>query len=46
MSSQKNVLEVILKSTRSVFNLQSLRMLTECENSQKLFSAFPLIAKQ
>lgn len=36
MSSQKNVLEVILNSSRSVFNIQSLRMMTECENSQKL----------
>ena len=27
MSSQKNVLEVILSSSRSVFNIQSLRML-------------------
>ena len=36
MGSQKNVLEVILNSSRSVFNIQSLRMLTECGNSQKL----------
>lgn len=36
MSSKNNVLEVILKSSRSVFNIQSLRMLTECGNSQKL----------
>ncbi|MBO5613887.1 MAG: hypothetical protein J5905_05210 [Prevotella sp.] len=36
MSSQKNVLEVILSSSRTVFNIQSLRMLMECENSQKL----------
>lgn len=36
MSSQKNVMEVILNSSRSVFNIQSLRMLTECRNSQKL----------
>ena len=35
MGSQKNVLEVIFNSTRSVFNVQSLRMLTECEDSQK-----------
>ena len=36
MSLQKNVLEVILSSPRTVFNVQSLRMLTECEDSQKL----------
>ena len=36
MSLQKNVLEEILSSTRTVFNVQSLRMLTECEDSQKL----------
>ena len=36
MSLQKNVLEVILSSSRTVFNIQSLRMLMECENSQKL----------
>ncbi|MCQ2075194.1 MAG: type IV toxin-antitoxin system AbiEi family antitoxin domain-containing protein [Bacteroidaceae bacterium] len=36
MSLQKNVMEVILNSSRSVFNIQSLRMLTECRNSQKL----------
>lgn len=36
MSSQRNVMNVILNSSRSVFNIQSLRMLAECENSQKL----------
>lgn len=36
MSSQNNVLETILSSSRSVFNLQSLRMQTECEESRKL----------
>lgn len=46
MSSQKNVLEVILKSTRSVFNLQSLRMLTECENSQKLTQSLHYYIKE
>ena len=35
MSSHKNVLEVILNSSRSVFNIQSLRMLTECGNSHE-----------
>lgn len=33
---QKNVLELILNSQRTVFNVQTLRMLTECEDSQKL----------
>ena len=36
MSLQKNVFEVILSSPRTVFNVQSLRMLTECEDCQKL----------
>lgn len=36
MSSQKNVLETILGSHRSVFNVQSLMMMTECADSQKL----------
>ena len=36
MSSQKNVMDVILNSPRSVFNIQSLRMLADCEDSQKL----------
>ena len=36
MSLQKNVLEVMQNSSRSVFNVQSLRMLTDCEDSQKL----------
>lgn len=36
MSSQNNVLEVILNSQRSVFNVQTLMMLTGYEDSQKL----------
>ena len=36
MSLQKNVLEAILRSPRSVFNVQSLMMMTECTDSQKL----------
>lgn len=36
MSLQNNVLEIILSSPRSVFNVQTLRMLSECEDSQKL----------
>lgn len=46
MSSQKNVLEVILNSTRSVFNVQSLRMLTECEDSQKLTKSLHYYIKE
>ena len=46
MSSQKNVLEVILNSSRSVFNIQSLRMMTECENSQKLTQSLHYYVKE
>ena len=46
MSSQKNVLEVILNSSRSVFNVQSLRMLTEYENSQKLTQSLHYYIKE
>lgn len=46
MSSQKNVLEAILNSSRSVFNVQSLRMLTEYENSQKLTQSLHYYIKE
>ena len=46
MGSQKNVLEVIFNSTRSVFNVQSLRMLTECEDSQKLTNSLHYYVKE
>lgn len=46
MSSQKNVLEEILNSSRSVFNIQSLRMLTESENSQKLTQSLHYYMKE
>ncbi len=46
MSSQKNVLEAILNSPRSVFNVQSLRMLTECEDSQKLTKSLHYYIKE
>lgn len=46
MSSKNNVLEVILKSSRSVFNIQSLRMLTECGNSQKLTQSLHYYVKE
>lgn len=46
MSSQSNVLEVILSSTRTVFNVQSLRMFTRCENSQKLTKSLHYYVKE
>ena len=46
MSLQKNVLEVILSSSRTVFNVQSLRMLTECEDSQKLTKSLHYYVKE
>ena len=46
MSSKKNVLEVILGSSRSVFTIQSLRMLAECENSQKLSQSLHYYVKE
>lgn len=36
MSSQNNILEAILNSSRTVFTTQSMRMLTGCEDSTKL----------
>lgn len=41
-----NVLEVILRSPRTVFNVQSLRMLTECEDSQKLTKSLHYYVKE
>ena len=46
MSSRNNVLEVILNSPRSVFNVQSLRMLTACEDSQKLTKSLHYYIKE
>jgi len=46
MSLQINVLEVILRSPRTVFNVQSLRMLTECEESQKLTKSLHYYVKE
>ena len=46
MSSQNNALEVILNSPRSVFNIQSLRMLTNCENSQRLTQSLHYYMKE
>lgn len=46
MSSQKNILEVILNSSRSVFNIQSLRIMTECKDSQKLTQSLHYYVKE
>lgn len=46
MSSQNNVLEVIMTSQRSVFNVQTLMMLTECEDSQKLTKSLHYYVKE
>lgn len=46
MSSQFNVLEIVLNSPRTVFNVQSLRMLTECEDSQKLTKSLHYYVKE
>lgn len=46
MSLQKNVLEVMQNSSRSVFNVQSLRMLTDCEDSQKLTQSLHYYIKE
>ncbi len=46
IGSQKNVLEIILGSSRSVFNVQSLRMLTACEDGQKLAKSLHYYVKK
>ena len=46
MSSRNNVLEIILNSPRSVFNVQSLMMLTECEDSQRLTKSLHYYVKE
>lgn len=46
MSSQNNVLEVILRSPRSVFNVQTLMMMTECDDSQKLTKSLHYYVKE
>lgn len=46
IGSKKNVLEIILGSSRSVFNVQSLRMLTACEDSQKLAKSLHYYVKK
>lgn len=46
MSSHKNVLETILNSTRSVFSVQSLIMMTESQDSQKLTKSLNYYVKE
>ena len=46
MSSQINILEVILRSSRTVFNVQSLRMLAESKDSQKLTKSLHYYVKE
>ena len=46
MSSQNNILEVILSSQRSVFNVQSLRMLAESKDSQKMTKSLHYYVKE
>lgn len=46
MSLRNNVFEVILSSSRSVFNVQSLRMLTESGDSQKLTKSLHYYVKE
>lgn len=45
MGSQNNVMETILKSSRSIFTVQYLRMLTGCEDSSKLTKSLHYYAK-
>ena len=46
MSSQNNILKVILSSRRSVFNVQSLMMLAECNDSLKLTKSLHYYVKE
>lgn len=46
MSSRKNVLEVMQNSSRSVFNIQSLRMLTDSKDSQSLTQSLHYYIKE
>ena len=46
MSSQKNVLETILKSPQTVFNVQTLRMFTECKDTLKLTKSLHYYVKE
>ena len=46
MSSQNNILESVFQSQRTVFTIQSLRILSECEDSQKLTKSLHYYAKE
>lgn len=46
MSSQTNVYETILKSSRSVFNVQTLRMMTDFDNTQKMTKSLNYYVKE
>lgn len=46
MSLQNNVFEVILNCSRSVFTVQSLMMLTECDDSRKLTKSLNYYVKE
>ena len=46
MSSQNNILEVILSSRRSVFNVQSLMMFAECNDCRKLTKSIHYYVKE
>lgn len=46
MSSQNNILKTVLTSSRTVFNIQSLLMLTESTDSQKLTKSLHYYAKE
>ena len=46
MSLQNNVYETILSTPRSVFNVQTLRMLTACQDSQALTKSLHYYVKE
>lgn len=46
MSLHRNILEVIWGNTQTVFNVQALRMLTECDDSQKLTKSLNYYVKE
>ena len=46
MSSRRNLLEAILSSRRTVFTMQSLSMLSECADSQKLAKSLHYYASE
>ena len=46
MGLQNNILESVFRSNRTVFTVQSLRLLSECEDSQKLTKSLHYYAKE